>query len=113
MKILAIEKELPGHTAEDFEPQLRAEAARVWKLYQAGVIRELYFRADRSTAVLVIECTDVAAAHGVLNTLPLVEQGLIAFEVIPLAAYDGFARLFGDRPGSQPPELSNPLATTP
>jgi len=29
-----------------------------------------------------------------LSSLPLVEQGLIRFELIPLVAYPGFARLF-------------------
>jgi len=30
-----------------------------------------------------------------LGTLPLVQAGLIAFEVIPLKPYPGLARLFG------------------
>ena len=63
-------------------------------MHQAGVIRELYFRADRSEAVLVLECADIAAAQVALNTLPFVQHGLIAFELIPLTAYPGFARLF-------------------
>ena len=46
MKILALEKETPGLTAADFAPHLDAEAARAWDPYQAGVIREMYFRAD-------------------------------------------------------------------
>jgi len=29
----------------------------------------------------------------VLNELPLVQAGLIAFDIIPLAPYDGFNRL--------------------
>jgi hypothetical protein len=37
MKILAIEKEIPGTTEKEFMPHLKAEAASVWKLYQAGV----------------------------------------------------------------------------
>jgi muconolactone delta-isomerase len=94
MKILAIEKEIPGLTADDFKPHGKAEAARVWELYQAGVFRELYFRRDRSEAVLILECADVDEAHEVLNTLPLVKEGLITFEVIPLEPYPGFARLF-------------------
>ncbi len=95
MKILALEQETPGITADQFQPHLRAEAARAWELLQAGVIRELYFRADRHTAVLVLECADVEEAREALNTLPLVQEGLISFEVIPLAAYAGFERLFG------------------
>ena len=34
-------------------------------------------------------------AEGLLDTLPLVKEGLIEFEVIPLAPYPGFERLFG------------------
>ena len=96
MKILALERELPGVTDKEFKPHLKAEAARVWELHQAGVFRELYFRADRPSAVLVLECTDVEDANDVLNTLPLVKEGLIAFDLIPLVAYPGFSRLFAD-----------------
>jgi muconolactone delta-isomerase len=94
MKILAIEKEVPGLTAEDFKPHLKTEAARVWELYQAGVLRELYFRQDRHEAVLILECADVDEANEALNTLPLVKEGLITFDIIPLGPYPGFARLF-------------------
>src|SRR5512136_2442257 len=94
MKILALEQENPATPAEAFPPHLKAEATRVWELYQAGVLREIYFRQDRSGAVLILECNGVEDARQVLNSLPLVKEGLIAFEVIPLKAYPGFARLF-------------------
>jgi muconolactone delta-isomerase len=94
MKILAIEHETPGLTDDDFAPYLEAEARRAWDLHQEGPIRELYFRADRAEAVLVLECADVTAAEAILATLPLVRAGLIAFELIPLRAYPGFSRLF-------------------
>ena len=96
MKILAMEKEVPGVADEEFAPHLKAEAARAWELHQAGVIRELYFRADWPGAVLVLECAGVEAAAGVLATLPLVKAGLIAFDIIPLKAYPGFSRLFAE-----------------
>jgi hypothetical protein len=94
MKILAIEREVPGVADDAFGPHLVPEARRAWELHQAGVIRELYFRTDREGAVLVLECADADEARRVLGTLPLVEKGLIAFDVIPLAPYPGFARLF-------------------
>jgi SAM-dependent methyltransferase len=94
MKILAFEREKPGVQEEDYTPHLAAEAARVWELYQSGVFRELYFRQDQPTAVLVLECADVAEADSVLSTLPLVKAGLIAFDIIPLKPYPGFSRLF-------------------
>lgn len=103
MKILAIEKDIPGVSAEHFTSDLkRAEAARAWTLYQAGALREIYFRQDQPTAVLVLECQDVNEAQRILASLPLVEAGLIAFEVIPLAPYPGFARLFAEKEGSSP-----------
>lgn len=47
MKILAIEHELPGAEPDQFTPQLKqAEAARVWELFQADFIREVYFRGE-------------------------------------------------------------------
>jgi muconolactone delta-isomerase len=94
MKILALEKELPGTTVELFQPLLKPEAARVWELTQSGVLRETYFRLDQHTAVLVLECADAEEARQFLSTLPLVAAGLIDFDIIPLAPYDGFARLF-------------------
>jgi hypothetical protein len=95
MKILAIEHDPPDVAADQFTHALLiAEARRAWELHQAGIIRELYFRADRQEAVLVLECADVDEARSILDTLPLVREELIGFELIPLIAYPGFARLF-------------------
>ena len=94
MIILAIEHEVEGATAEQFTPHHKTEARRVWELVQRGLIRETYFRGDRSEAVLILECVDTDEAGKVLGSLPLVESGLIRFEIIPLIPYPGFARLF-------------------
>ena len=93
MKILALEKEEPSSDGK-FGPHLKAEATRIWELYQLEVIREVYFRSDNHTAVLVLECEDLYDAAECLLTLPLVEAGLITFDLIPLAPYTGFERLF-------------------
>jgi hypothetical protein len=94
MKILAIEHERPGVTPEQFAPLLKAEAQRVWELYQAGSVRESYFRQDQSSAVLILECDDRQQAETLLQSLPLVQAGLITFEVVALVPYPGFGRLF-------------------
>ncbi len=94
MKILALEREKPGVTAGQFEQLSTAEAAQVWQLQQAGILREIYFRADQHTAVLILECKDLKEARRILGSLPFVEAGLIEFEVIPLVPYDGLNRLF-------------------
>ena len=98
MKILAIEKQVPGITADQFQPYLDAEAEKVWDLHQADTLREFYFRQDQTTAVLVLECANLEEAQKALDMLPLVQEGLIAFDVIPLRPYPGFARLFAKDP---------------
>ena len=95
MKFLAIESERPGVSESSFtEELLKQEALTAWKLHQKGVVRELYFRADREEAILMLECRDMKEAKSVLSSLPLVKNSLIAFEIIPLVAYPGFERLF-------------------
>lgn len=94
MKILAIEQELDVTGVVDFAPHLQAEAAHVWELYKRGVVREIYFHRDEHIAVLMMECESVAEANDVLATLPLVQAGLIRFQIMPLVPYDGFERLF-------------------
>ena len=96
MKILALEKEVPGVTDDRFTGEiLQAEARKAWELYQSGVLRELYFTADTHEAVLVLECDSAEEARQRLSELPLLRAGLIDFRVMPLVAYPGFERLFG------------------
>jgi len=94
MKILALEMEVANATESDFRPHLKAEAAKVWELCLAGVIREIYFQENVRTAVLILECGSREEAQEILRTLPLVKEGLITFEVVPLIPYTGFSRLF-------------------
>lgn len=82
MKILALER---------FNQMAAEEARRAGQLHRSGLIHELYFRADRNEAVLVLECSSAAGAQEVLAALPFVQAGLIMFEVIPLKGYPGFA----------------------
>jgi muconolactone delta-isomerase len=104
MKLLALEHERTGATARDFEPHLRGEARHVWELQQQGIVREIYFRPDQHTAVLILECADLEAGQAILAGFPLVRHGLIRFELMPLAPYPGFARLF------QSPDLDDRMA---
>ena len=98
MKILALEMEIPGKQPQDFKPYLAMEARGIWQLTQASIIREIYFRSDTSSAVVLLECKNVSAAKKILNALPLVKAGLISFEIIPLVPYSGFHRLFKTSP---------------
>lgn len=78
-------------------PEIRVpEARRAWELYRAGTIRQIWFRADRSNGVLLLEVADLAEARAVVDSLPLVAAGLIDWDLVPLKPYPGFARLFAE-----------------
>lgn len=95
MKFMALEKDVTGVIAEQIPATvLEAEAAEVWRLYQAGIIREIYYRHDRKAAVIILECTDLGAAQKVIAGLPLVRDRYIDFEVAGLIPYRGFLRMF-------------------
>jgi hypothetical protein len=94
MKILAIEKEIPDISGDAFKPHLKAEALRVWELYQSEIFREIFFDKNKHNAIIILECKDLNEAEKILNSLPLVKEKLIAFEIIALEPYSGFARLF-------------------
>ena len=97
MKILALSKDVPGVTDDQFTEEIvKAEARKVWDLQQSGVLREIYFTPDTDGAVLVLECESADEARQHLSELPLVRDGLIDFQIIPLVPYPGFARLFAE-----------------
>jgi hypothetical protein len=94
MKILALEEEKKNSAGKFTPALLKAESRKVWELSQAGIIREIYFRADQPTAVLILECENLKDAQMKLRDLPLGEEGLIYFDLLPLVAYPGYERLF-------------------
>ena len=94
MRVLALGRDLPGLSKEDFQPHLKAETLRVIELYTAGILREIYFMEEAPNAVLILECENKTEATKCLDTLPLVKEKLIEFEIIPLVPYPGFGRLF-------------------
>lgn len=93
MKILAIEKEVPGVDWNVVSKELLAqEALDVYKIYRSGHLREHYFN-EAKCAVLVLECDSKAQAQILLGQLPLVANNLITFEITELRPYTGYDRI--------------------
>jgi hypothetical protein len=93
MKILAIEKEVPGVDWSTVSKDLLAkEALNVYNMYLTGQLREHYFNEERC-AVLVLECDSKAQAQELLEKLPLVQKNLIVFEIMELRPYTGYDRI--------------------
>ncbi len=92
MKILALEKEIQPVDWNNETQSLIEEAKSAYKLMLSGTLREIYFTENKN-AVLILECDNNMAAKQLLSTLPLVEKGLIEFEIMELHPYTGFSRL--------------------
>ena len=92
MKYLAAEKEIEGSDWFNSEVILKEEAKTALKLFEQGLIREMYFD-EENCAVLILECQSKAAAEQMLAQLPLVKAEMIKFEIRELKPYTGFSRL--------------------
>lgn len=56
--------------------------------------REIYARQDRPGVAIVVECASPAAAREAMAAFPLVTQGLIDWEIIPLGVFTGWEALW-------------------
>jgi hypothetical protein len=79
MKVLAISR-----NTGDPSSHIPDEMRRIAELQEAGVIEQLYLKADRSGAVIMLETESTEEAERQLATLPLVERGVTRFEVTQL-----------------------------
>ena len=97
VKVVAIGRARSGVGCQDIAQYVGEEARQVWDLYESDRVREFYLRADgRPGVVLIFECDDPSEAERLVAALPVLEAGLLDFEVIPLRPYAGLRRLFVD-----------------
>lgn len=92
MKIIAIEKELKHISGDSAAALYKAEARQVYALYLRDALREIYFT-EEHCAVIMLECANIEEAKQLLDTLPLVQSGVIAFDLHELHPYNGYGRL--------------------
>lgn len=94
MRILALDRPLPGATPEQFQAQLINEVRHAWLGYKRGLVRDFYFRQDRPGVALLLECSSVEEAQKALAEFPLAKAGVLEFEVIPLGPFTNWELLF-------------------
>ena len=85
MQVLAVDKLLPEATPEKMANGLIEELHATIGLYLEDKIRQFYFRGDRNGIVLILEVDNLADARAILDGLPFVRDGLLDFDLIPLA----------------------------
>ncbi|SEC79608.1 Muconolactone delta-isomerase [Rhizobiales bacterium GAS191] len=95
IRILAIGTVNPGVDPAVVRSILPTEVRETVKLYLDGKIDQWYSQQGRSGVVFILNVTDPAAAHDMLEKLPLGQAHLMSFELIPLAPLDPLRRLQG------------------
>jgi muconolactone delta-isomerase len=74
----------------DFATLIDDEIQRARALYVDGFIRQIWHRGDILGACILVESDSEEHAREVLDTLPLVEAGMLEITIIPLKPYAGF-----------------------
>jgi hypothetical protein len=98
VQYLVIVKLKPDAPRDKIGPLLKPEAQRAWELVQAGVARSLYYLKGGTGAVAILEAADDKEAEAHVASLPMVREGVLSSEILPLFPHAGFERLFA-QPG--------------
>ena len=99
-KILAIGTLNPGVDPAAAFAILPTEMRETAKLYLDGKIDQWYSLQERRGVAFILNMTDTAAAHEMLEKLPLGQAHLMSFELIPLAPLNPLRLLQGMTTGS-------------
>jgi hypothetical protein len=83
MKVFAIASIPSNVTIEEVRARLPDEAPATLKLYLEGKIEQFWLREGRGPIFLMNVAT-VDEARGILGALPLVAQGLMTYEYMPV-----------------------------
>lgn len=92
-RILAIGAVNPGVDPATVRFILPAEVRETVKLYLDGKIDQWFSLQGRSGVAFILNVTDPAAAHEMLEKLPLGQAHLMSFELIPLAPLNPLRQL--------------------
>lgn len=99
-RILAIGTINPGVDPSAARAILPTEVRETVKLYLDGKIDQWYSLQGRAGVAFILNVTDTAAAHEMLEKLPLGQAHLMSFELIPLAPLNPLRQLQGMTPNS-------------
>jgi hypothetical protein len=94
MQVLVIARIKAGIPVETVRSFVSAEAAHVWELYASEKIRQSYYIADMSGAVMIWEGESIELVTQEVNQLPMVQEGILVCEILPIKHYTGYASLF-------------------
>jgi muconolactone delta-isomerase len=91
MQFLAMsQRRTESFTDAEFAAQVEAEIQQAQVLYAEGFIRQIWHRKDVPGACILVEANSEEQVREKLNTLPLMQNGMLAVSIVPLRPYAGF-----------------------
>lgn len=97
-KILAIGTINPGFEQSQVRAVLPEEVRETVDLYLAGKIEQWYSLQGKPGVAFIINVTDPAVAHEMLEKLPLGKAHMMSFELIPIGPLNPLRFLQGMQP---------------
>jgi hypothetical protein len=95
-KVLAIGTWTAKATPQSRPPIMPAEARDTMRLMLAGKIDQWFAKIDGSGAVFLMNVTDPAEAHALLEKLPLGQADMMTFQLIPVGPLWPLGLLLGE-----------------
>lgn len=99
-RILAIGTLNPGVDPAAARAILPTEVRETVKLYLDGKVDQWFSLQGRPGVVFILNMTDTAAAHEMLEKLPLGQAHLMSFELIPVGPLNPLRQLLGTATGA-------------
>jgi hypothetical protein len=94
MQFLVIARIAQGTSSDKVLPYIKPEAGQAWEFYASEQIRQMYYIADMSGAVMLWEGESVEAVTQEAQKLPMYKAGILDLDILPLKPYTGYASLF-------------------
>ena len=83
MKVFAIASPKPTLTPEKIQQHMPNEVPATLKLYLDGKVEQFWFR-EKAGPIFLMNVESVEQAKATLDTLPLVADGLMSYDLIPV-----------------------------
>lgn len=87
MQVLAIERFTDKKYEVDAKRFLEQNHPLIVELYEEGIVRTYWSRGDKPGTVLMLEVDSAEHAKQLLKALPLVQQKVLTYSVLPLEPY--------------------------
>jgi hypothetical protein len=93
MKVFAVGNFAAPPTPEQRDAILPKEVPHTLRLYLDGLIEQFWFRTDKPGVVFLMNVESVDQARATVESLPLAQAGLMAFELTPVGPLAPLGRL--------------------